>query len=260
MILDDIVAAKRLDLQMEEQAVPLAALVREAEAAPPPRDFHAALASPGLSVIAEVKQASPSQGMIAPPGGFDPAAIAGRYEAGGAAALSVLTERHWFMGCNRHLRQARAAVGLPVLRKDFLFTERQIVSSRALGADAVLLIAAILDSGTLKRLLALAAEYGMHCLVEAHNAAEAGRAADAGAAIIGVNNRDLKTMRVDLSTFETVRRALPPGVLAVAESGIGTAEDARRMREAGADAILVGESLMRSADAAAALEEMRRIP
>ncbi len=258
MILDDIVAAKRLDLRMEEQAVPLPTLVRQARQAAPVRDFRAALAAPGLSVIAEVKRASPSKGLIA--GEFDPTAIAMQYEAGGAAAVSVLTERHWFRGCNRYLTQVRAAVGLPVLRKDFVIDARQVIGARAIGADAILLIAAILDDQQMRQFSALAAEYGLACLYEAHTEAEVKRCADCGAAIIGINNRDLMTMAVDLAAFETLCRHVPAEVLSVAESGIHTAEDARRMRDAGADAILVGEALMRAPDAAAALRELRGSP
>ncbi len=258
MILDDIVAAKRLDLKMEEQAVPLPQLIRQAQEAGPVRDFCAALAASGLSVIAEVKRASPSQGLIA--GEFDPVGIAARYEAGGAAAVSVLTERHWFQGCNRYLTQVRAAIGLPVLRKDFIIDPRQVIGARAIGADAILLIAAILDDRLMRELSALAAEYSLACLYEAHTETEVKRCADCGAAIIGINNRNLKTMAVDLAAFEVLRRHVPAGVLAVAESGIHTAGDACRMREAGADAILVGESLMRALDAAAALRELRGSP
>jgi indole-3-glycerol phosphate synthase len=255
VILDDIVAAKRLDLAMEEKAVPLPQLVRQAGAAPPVRDFHGALCAPGLSVIAEIKRASPSAGLIA--GDFDPAAVALQYREGGAAAISVLTERHWFMGCNRHLTQARAAAGLPVLRKDFIISPRQVIGARAIGADAILLIAAILDDQLMRELSSLAQQHGLHCLFEAHTETDVKRAVDAGARIIGINNRDLKTMRVDLNTFVALRRHIPPGIAAVAESGIRTESDALRMREAGADAVLVGESLMRSADAAQALSQLR---
>lgn len=255
MILDDIVAAKRLDLVMEEQAVPLPVLTRQAQDAGPVRDFRAALAAHGLSVIAEVKRASPSKGLIA--GEFDPVGIATQYETGGAAAVSVLTERHWFRGCNRILTQVHAAVELPVLRKDFIIDPRQVIGARAIGADAILLIAAILDDRLMRELSILAAEFGLACLYEAHTEKEVKRCADCGAAIIGINNRNLKTMAVDLAAFEALRRHVPSSVLAVAESGIHTTEDARRMREAGADAILVGESLMCAPDAAAALRELR---
>lgn len=256
MILDDIVAAKRLDLEMEEKALPLLHLVKQAESAPPVRDFRAALAAPGLSVIAEVKRASPSAGTIVN-GVFDPMDIARQYEDGGAAAVSVLTERHWFQGCNRYLKQVRGEVGVPVLRKDFIVSDRQVVGARAIGADAILLIAAILDDETMRRLSCLAEEYGMHCLFEAHDAEEVKRAAGCGAKLIGVNNRNLKTMKVDLATFEELRQFIPSGVLAVAESGIRNGRDAARMRKAGADAVLVGETLMRAGSIPEALMELR---
>lgn len=255
MILDEIIAAKRLDLVMEEQAIPLPMLMKKAEAAPPVRDFRAALAAAGLSVIAEVKRASPSKGIIAKE--FDPVGIAVQYENAGAAAVSVLTERHWFMGSNRYLTQVRSEVSLPVLRKDFIIDPRQVIGARAIGADAILLIAAILDDRTMAELFALAGEYGLHCLFEAHNADDVKRAADCGAQIIGINNRDLKSMQVDLSTFESLRPSIPNGVLAVSESGIHSGADARRMLASGADAILVGETLMRSGNITAALEELR---
>lgn len=258
MILDDIVAAKRLDLKMEEQAVPLPMLMRQAQEAGPVRDFRAALAASGFSVIAEVKRASPSKGLISEE--FDPVGIAMQYEAGGAAAISVLTERHWFRGCNRILTQVHDAVELPVLRKDFIIDPRQVIGARAIGADAILLIAAILDDRLMCELAALAAEYGLACLFEAHTEAEVKRCADCGAAIIGINNRNLKTMAVDLAAFEALHRHVPSGVLAVAESGIHKACDALRMHDAGADAILVGESLMRAPDAAEAVRELRSIP
>lgn len=255
MILDDIVAAKRLDLKMEELAMPLPLLERKAREAAPARDFHAALAAPGLSVIAEVKRASPSFGVIAEE--FDPVGIARQYERGGASAISVLTERHWFMGSNRYLVRVKDEVKPPVLRKDFIIDERQVVGARAIGADAVLLIAAILDDRAMKQLSGLAREFGLQCLFEAHDEAEVKRSVDCGARIVGVNNRNLTTMQVELSTFEALRRFIPAGVLAVAESGIHAPADAKRMRDAGADAILVGESLMRAGDIAAALASLR---
>jgi indole-3-glycerol phosphate synthase len=255
MILDEIVAAKRLDLRMEELAVPMPQLQRKAREAAPARDLRAALAAPGLSVIAEVKRASPSLGVITE--AFDPTGIARRYEDGGAAAVSVLTERHWFMGSNRYLTRVRDEVKLPVLRKDFIVDPRQVVGARAIGADAILLIASILDETTMRQLHELARSFGMQCLFEAHTEADVKRAAGCGAQIIGINNRDLKSMQVDLATFEALRKHIQAGALAVAESGIQTPADAKRMRDAGADAVLVGEALMRSRDAAEALAALR---
>lgn len=254
MILDDIVARKRLQLMEEARETPLSVLEKQAMDAPPARDFHAALSGPGLSVIAEVKRASPSKGMIAED--FDYLGIARRYEAGGAAAVSVLTEKHFFKGDDRYLTEIRREISLPVLRKDFIITERQVIEARAIGAEAVLLIAAILDDAAMKRLYALAEELRMDCLFEAHDDAEIKRIADCGAKIIGINNRNLNTFEVSLSTFERLRERIPDGALAVAESGIHTREDALRMRNAGADAVLVGESLMRAGDSAAMIREL----
>ena len=251
MILDEIVAARRADLVEEEERTPLAVLEKEAAAAPGPRDFRAALGKPGLSVIAEIKRASPSRGAIATE--IDPAQVAADYQRGGAAALSVLTERRYFLGSNETLQAARAATDLPILRKDFIVAERQIVEARAIGADAILLIAAVLDDPTMARLYALAGELGLACLFETHDGGEVRRVVDCGAQIIGVNNRNLKTMEVDLATFERLRPLIPAGATIVAESGVHTAEDARRMERAGADAILVGESLMRAENRAALL-------
>jgi indole-3-glycerol phosphate synthase len=258
MILDEIVAARREDMKMEALAMPLPLLERKAREAPTARDFHAALAAPGLSVIAEVKRASPSAGVIAED--FDSVEIARQYERGGASAVSVLTERRWFMGSNRYLVRVKEEVKPPVLRKDFIVDARQVVGARAIGADAILLIAAILTDTEMKRLYRLAGEYGLHVLFEAHGEAEVKRCGDCGARIIGVNNRDLRTMRADLNVFGALRRFIPEGTLAVAESGIRTPADARRMRDAGADAVLVGEALMRSNDIAGAVAAMRCMP
>ena len=248
MILDDIVAKKRIQLIEEEQAVPLPALEKQALAAPPVRGFYLALAGAGLSVIAEVKRASPSKGMIAED--FDYLGTARQYESGGAAAVSVLTEKHFFRGDNRYLTEIREETGLPVLRKDFIISQRQVVEARAIGADALLLIAAILDDAAMKRLYSLAGELQMHCLFEAHDETEIKRIADCGAKIVGINNRNLKTFEVMLSTFERLRARIPESALAVAESGIHSKEDALRMKNAGADAILVGELLMKAKDSA----------
>lgn len=254
MILDDIVAKKRLDLVTDELQVSLACLEKEAANASPVRDFYQALAKPGLSIIAEVKKASPSKGVIS--ANFDPLDTALQYQAGGAAAVSVLTEKHFFQGDDLYLRQIRQAVQLPVLRKDFIISPRQVVEARAIGADAILLIAAILEDRLMRELYQLAADYGMNCLFEAHDQQEVARAVDCGARIIGINNRDLKTFAIDLSLFSKLQPLIPPGTLAVAESGIHTPADAQKMRLAGADAILVGESLMRAADIPQSLRDL----
>ncbi len=226
-----------------------------AAAAPAARDLAAALAAPGLQVIAEVKRRSPSAGSLAP--ALDPAAQAAAYQAGGAAAVSVLTEPDHFGGSLDDLRAVRDAVDLPILRKDFTLHPAQVWEARAAGADAVLLIAAVLDDEDLAALLAAAAAAGLAALVEVHTAAEARRAAAAGAGLVGVNNRDLATFRVDLATAEAIAPELPPDAVRVAESGIGDAAGAARMARAGYHAVLVGEALVRAADPAALVAELR---
>ena len=215
------------------------------------RSLCSALQSDGsqtLALIAEVKRASPSAGLIAP--NFDPVAIATRYEAAGANAISVLTDEPFFQGHLDHLRAVRAAVELPILRKDFVLDEVQIYEAAAVGADAVLLIVAALSQDELVHLLDVATICQLDALVEVHTLAELDRALDTDARIIGINNRDLTTFKVDLAVTETLSEQVPPGVLLVSESGIRTTEDSRRLQACGADAILVGEALMRSADVA----------
>jgi indole-3-glycerol phosphate synthase len=244
MILDDIVAKKRLDLAEEEKQVSTAFLLRKAEKNMKTRDFYSALATKELSIIAEVKKASPSKGIIADD--FNPVQIAKRYENEGASAISVLTEKHFFMGNNKYLTEISEKVSLPILRKDFIISERQIIEAKAIGADAILLIAAILDENTLKRFYSLASEFDLDCLFEAHNKEELNKVINCGARIIGINNRNLNTFEVSLSTFEELSPFIPRNCLAVAESGIFTKKDAKRMNESGANAILVGEALMKN--------------
>jgi indole-3-glycerol phosphate synthase len=227
---------------------------RAAEMAPA-RDFAAALRPPGLAVIAEIKRRSPSVGPIDPE--LDPALRATAYETGGAAALSVLTEPAHFGGSLADLEAARRSVGVPVLRKDFVLHSSQVWEARAAGADAVLLIAAALGDRELDGLLATAREAGMAALVEVHTADEARRAAAAGASVVGVNNRDLTTFRVELATAERLRPQLPEGAVTVAESGVSTPEAAARMAAAGYDAVLVGEALVRSEDPAEQVRLLR---
>ena len=215
------------------------------------RSFFRALqgdGGPTLALIAEVKRASPSAGLIARD--FDPVAIATRYEAAGADAISVLTDEPFFQGHLDHLRAVRAAVKLPVLRKDFILDEVQIYEAAAAGADAILLIVAALAQEDLKSLHDVASACRLDVLVEVHTLAELDRALAIDARIIGVNNRDLTTFEVDLGVTETLSARVPDGILLVGESGIRTADDSRRLRACGADAILVGEALMRSADVA----------
>jgi indole-3-glycerol phosphate synthase len=235
------------------------------------RDFLAALRKSrrgDIALIAEVKKASPSAGVICPD--FDPVRIAKEYEAGGASCLSVLTDEKFFQGALDHLRQIRAAVKLPLLRKDFIIDERQILETIEWGADAILLIVAILDDAQLERFHAFAAEAGLAALVEVHDETELARAMKIGASLIGVNNRNLKNFKVDLATTERLAAKLnssagvPPGpnrrdacaTLLVAESGIHTRADVERLKRCGADAILVGESLMRGGDIQSKVREL----
>lgn len=226
-----------------------------AEAADPPRDFAGALAAPGLSVIAEIKRASPSRGLI--DADLDPAGQARRYMLGGASAVSVLTEPDHFRGSPDDLVDARSAVDIPVLRKDFTLHPLHIWEARAMGADAVLLIVAVLDDPTLEQLVVEAGRAGLAALVEVHDEAEAVRAMSAGASIVGVNNRDLTTFEVDLGTAERLAAVIEGKALTVAESGIQGPGDAQRAIDAGYDAVLVGEYLVRSADPAGAIRDLR---
>ena len=257
-ILDRIVDVKR-----EEVADTLgrqSEIVAKAKDTAPALGFRAALRRPGeVRLLAEVKRRSPSAGEIRP--GADPAQVARAYERAGAAAVSVLTDRQFFGGSLDALVAVRSAVGLPLIRKDFVIHPVQVWEARAAGADAVLLIARILDDALLSELHALAAELGMDALVEAHDAAEVDRALAAGATLIGVNNRDLDTFTTDLDLCVRLASAVPAGVVYVAESGIRTAADVDRVGAAGVDAVLVGESLMRQPDlhaAAAALVGRRK--
>jgi indole-3-glycerol phosphate synthase len=237
-ILDEILARKR--------ARPLRAVQRDAAQAPRPRDLAAALRRPGVSLIAEIKRASPSKGLLAPD--LDPARLAATYEANGAAAISVLTDAHYFQGSLQDLQAARSQVNLPVLRKDFVVDPYQVYEARAARADAVLAIAAALDDDGLAGICRLADELGMAALVEVHDEGELRRALAVGPRIVGVNNRDLRTFRVDLETTARLRPLIPAGVLLVAESGVHTADDVARLAAIGVDAMLVGESLVRSED------------
>jgi indole-3-glycerol phosphate synthase len=231
-------------------------LVDDAKAQPPTRPFGSALAGPtGLSVIAEVKRASPSRGPLALQ--LDPAALARAYAAGGAACLSVLTDRDFFSGSADDLVAARAAVDVPVLRKDFTVGPADVCDARLMGADAVLLIAAALSPDLLEQLIALAADIGIDALVEVHDEDELDTALAGGARLIGVNQRDLVTFEVDTARAERLAKVMPDDVISVAESGIRSAQDAARLAAAGFDAVLVGESLVTSPDPAAAVATLR---
>ncbi len=254
-ILDEIVRHKHRELQARQAALPLPRL-RELlrQSSEPPRDFACHLRRPGLGVIAEIKRRSPSRGELRP--ALDPADLARRYERAGAAAVSVLTDEHYFGGSDADLRAARSATALPVLRKDFTIDEYQVYEARHLGADAILLIVRILDDRRLAALLELARELGLAALVETHCADEVRRAVACGAAIIGVNARNLDNFEVSLSNALRLRTLIPEGHLAVAESGIHTPADVRRVAEAGFDAILVGEALVTAADPGQKLRDL----
>ncbi|MGH6957787.1 MAG: indole-3-glycerol phosphate synthase TrpC [Caulobacteraceae bacterium] len=253
-ILTRIAAYKRDEVAALRRAESHDAIEARAKAAPPPRGFRAALehgAAPGrLALIAEIKKASPSKGLIR--ADFDPPALARAYAAGGAACLSVLTDAPSFQGADAYLAAARDASGVPALRKEFLIDPWQVAQSRALGADAILVILAICDDALARELLAEAARLGMDTLVEAHDEAEIERAAALGAALIGVNNRDLRTFVTDLAVTERLAARAPASALLVTESGIASPADAARLAAAGARAMLVGESLMRQPDVEAA--------
>ena len=250
-ILGRILHARRLEVDHRKRVLPEAALRYGVHAATPLRDFASALAQDSLNIIAELKPASPSKGILREP--FHPAELARSFEAAGAAVLSVLTEGEFFRGSLKNLRDARNAVKIPVFRKDFIFDPWQVWETRANDADSFLLIVAALDDELLRDLIALARELKMEPLVEVHSAAELDRALAADARIVGVNNRDLKTLdlRVEIS-FQLIDR-IPDTCIAISESGLRTHEDLAKLRDAGFDAFLIGESLMLSPDPAVAL-------
>ena len=252
--LDAILARHRSEAAADHR--PLDQLRRDADAAPPVRGFARALqAADGLGVIAEVKRRSPSKGDLF--AGLDPATLAGQYEAGGATCLSVLTDAESFGGSPADLTAARAACDLPVLRKDFTVSERDVLDARAMGADCVLLIAAALDDQELRRFHDLALEVGLDALVEVHDEPELERALAVGATLVGVNQRDLVTFEVDHERALRMAAAFPDGVVSVAESGVRGPDDAATLAAAGYDAVLVGESVVTSGDPTAAVAALR---
>lgn len=254
-ILDKIVATKRREIDLARENVAEDQLRSQLSESPPTRDFFQALAGPGpIRLIAEVKKASPSAGVIRQD--FDPVAIAKTYEAHGAACISVLTDESYFQGNLGYLRSIRAAVEVPVLRKDFIIDSYQLLEARVAGADAVLLIAECLDDCNLRKLHNETVDLGMTPLVEIYDPANLLRVLEAGATLIGVNNRNLHTFEVDLEHTLELRREIPDACVLVGESGIKTRADVLRLEEAGVDAMLVGESLMREADIGLAVDTL----
>ncbi len=257
MLLEQIVADNLAELETRKGSFPLAELRRVASRQRSPLDFASALCGDRIKLIAEVKKASPSRGIIRPD--FNPVEIARVYASHGASAISVLTETRYFQGSINYLRTIGNALGkkrLPLLRKDFLSDPYQVYESRAYGADSLLLIVAILTADKLQELLGLSHDLGMKCLVEVHNEAELETALRSGARIIGVNNRDLNTFAVDLATTERLRPLIPPDRIVVSESGIKDRSDMEKLRQWGVDAVLIGEALMSAPDIAAKMKEL----
>jgi indole-3-glycerol phosphate synthase len=254
MILQKIVENKREEVARQKEILPLGELRQMLADRPPTRDFEGAIRDRGCAVIAEVKRSSPSKGRIRED--FDPIGIAGLYEDNGASAISILTERKFFEGNAAYIPQIRMAVGLPLLRKDFIIDPYQINETRVLGADALLLIARLLEAGELRDFLGLASELGLAVLVEVHDAADMEKAVSSGARIVGINNRDLATFRTDLDVSIRLARMVPKGVTVVSESGIDSRGDIEKLMEAGIHAFLVGESLMREKDVGKKLREL----
>lgn len=258
-ILEEIAAYARERTAAAERKMPLAEIRRRAEGMPRGDfSFEKALRKPGLSLICECKKASPSRGLIAPD--FPYVQIAREYEAAGTDCISVLTEPKWFLGRDEYLEKIASAVSIPCLRKDFTVNEYMIYEARLLGASAVLLIVSLLSEAQLQEYLALCRELGLSALTEAHSAEEIGTAVRAGASVIGVNNRNLRDFSVDTGNSAALRELVPPGVLFVSESGVTGAADTEKLREIGADAVLVGEALMRASDKKAKIRELRGEP
>ena len=255
MIIDKIIADKRAELLDTKAALPLEEVKAMAADATQTVDFASVLIDPErLTIIAEVKKASPSKGIIR--ADFDPVGIAAVYEQSGARAVSVLTERKYFQGDLRFLRDISEGVNIPVLRKDFIFDPYQVYESRANGADAVLLIASVLSPGEIRDLYHLAKELGMDAVLEVHDEADVAKAAASNCLVIGINNRDLKTFEVDIKNTAYLIEDIPEGRVVISESGISTLEDLKYLRGAGADAALIGEAIMREKDYGRKLREL----
>lgn len=255
-ILDQLAGYARERTEQAKQKIPLSVLRGQAEALPKGAfAFEQALKAPGISFICECKKASPSKGLIAPD--FPYLSIAKEYQAAGADAISVLTEPKWFLGRDQYLREIASAVSIPCLRKDFTVDEYMIYEAKVLGASAVLLICSILTPAQLRDYQAVCDGLGLSALVEAHDEGEVEMALAAGARIIGVNNRNLKDFTVDTENSRRLRAMIPPSVLFVSESGVKTPADVENLRDVGADAVLIGETLMRAADKKSKLSELR---
>jgi indole-3-glycerol phosphate synthase len=255
MILDTIIENKRREVEEAKEALPLEEIKRGIGEAPPPADFYKAIdCGGGLRIIAEIKKASPSKGVLRDD--FDPVKIALSYAEGGAAALSVLTDEQFFMGSLSYLGDIRNAVDIPLLRKDFIIDPYQVYEARLYGADALLLIVSALRQEILKELLDLTHSLGMNVVVEVHNEEELERALDAESRIIGVNNRDLRTFDVDLGVSARLSRKMPAGIIAIAESGISSGEDIKKLREQGVHVFLIGETFMKAHDPGVALKNL----
>lgn len=247
MILDTIIENKRQEVSKAKAAIPLESIKRRIGGVRPPRDFHKAIDHNGdVRIIAEIKKASPSKGVLRDD--FDPVKIALSYREGGASALSVLTDEKFFRGSLSYLRDISIAVDIPLLRKDFIIDPYQVYEARLYGADALLLIVSALAQDELKDLLELTHSLGMSAVVEVHDEAELERALDAGSRIIGINNRDLRTFDVDLGVSARLSRKIPVGIIAIAESGIRSGADIKKLREQGLHVFLIGETFMKAPD------------
>lgn len=256
MILQEIVAQKRIRLDEQKSKITIDKIQKEmTRSIHQTVAFREALLGPGLSVIAEIKKASPSKGIICED--FSPSRIAAQYEISGASAISVLTEEDFFFGSGKYLQSVKSFVKIPVLRKDFIIDPYQIYETKVLGADALLLIAALLDEKTLRNYRELAFALGMDSLIEAHNTEEIYKAVNSGASIIGINNRDLNTFWVDLKNTEKLIKLIPPGIAVVSESGIETRSDMQFVQNTGADAVLIGETLMKADSVRQKMAELR---
>ena len=256
-ILDQILETKRAELERRKRELSLSEIELRARETPLPLNLSGALMGPGVRLIAEVKKASPSRGLLSPD--FDPVALARTYADNGAAAISVLTEVDHFQGSLGHLSQVKSVAGdagLPVLRKDFIFDPYQVYEARAYGADAFLLIVAMLEPAQLKELLEIARTLWLQCLVEVHSKEELQKALEAGAEVVGINHRDLKTFQMDMSLSGRLRPLIPQGKIVVAESGIHSREDVARLKKAGVNAVLVGEALVTAPEVAAKVREL----